>query len=121
LHHSYRRARRRYFALAALAGGSCIILSLVGLSGRLIGILSGLLEPPEPEAASGGFTIDAPPFCGAACVFCAGLDACPNAKVTLVLNAASAPHAFSAAILLRSISSSFPMPLAGFAADTLVG
>jgi hypothetical protein len=38
----------RYFAFAPLAGGSCIILSLVGFSGRLIGMLSGLLEPLGP-------------------------------------------------------------------------
>ena len=50
---------RRYFAFAPLAGGWRLILSLVGSSGRLIGILSGLFEPVEPDAEFGGLTIGA--------------------------------------------------------------
>jgi hypothetical protein len=57
----------RYFALALLAGGSCIILSLVALRGRLIGILSGLLALAAPDAVSGDFTMGASLCCAATC------------------------------------------------------
>jgi hypothetical protein len=101
------RSSRRYFAFAPLAGGSCIILSLVGLRGRLIGMLSGLLEPPEPEADSGGFTIDALLSCGAVFAVCA------SAAAPLVAASASASAMLSARVvrLLRFIGSSCAIPL----------
>jgi hypothetical protein len=67
------------FRVGAAGGGACIILSLVGLLGRLIGMLSGLLDPPEPEAASGGLAIDELLFCGGFCCVCAGFAVCANA------------------------------------------
>jgi hypothetical protein len=55
-----RRATLRYLAFVALAGGLCIILSLVGLRGFLTGMLSGLVALAVPDAAGGGgFTIGA--------------------------------------------------------------
>jgi hypothetical protein len=55
----------RYLAFVALAGGSCIILSLVGVRGFFMGMLSGLAALAVPDAAAGGgFTIGAPD-CGA--------------------------------------------------------
>jgi hypothetical protein len=73
-----------YFAFAPLAGGSCDIGSWVGLRGRLIGILSGLLDPPEPEAASGGLAIGAWLSRGTPGAVCA------NALAPLASSAASA-------------------------------
>ncbi|SIT50497.1 hypothetical protein BN2476_830068 [Paraburkholderia piptadeniae] len=61
-------ATLRYLAFVALAGGLCIILSLVGLRGFLTGMLSGLVALAVPDAAGGGrFTIGAPDSDAALC------------------------------------------------------
>jgi hypothetical protein len=77
-------------------------------------MLSGLLAPPEPEADSGGFAIDAVLSCGVVFPVCA------NAAVPLVAASASAMLAASLVSLLRFISSSFAIPPAGFAAFAYV-
>jgi uncharacterized membrane protein (DUF4010 family) len=87
---------------------------LVGLRGRLIGMLSGLLEPPEPEAASGGFIIGALLSCGT------GFAVCANAAAPLAAATASAMRAVSVVHLRRFIWSSFVVLAAGFAVGTLV-
>ncbi|WP_421048090.1 hypothetical protein [Paraburkholderia sp. A1RI-2L] len=51
--------RTDYLAFAALAGTSRDMLSCVGFSGFLIGIWSGLVVLAAPDAAAGGFAIDA--------------------------------------------------------------
>jgi len=86
---------------------------LVGVLGRLIGMLSGLLEPLGtlgPEADSGGLAIDWVSSCGAGfCVVCPDGCACPgfavcaNVAVALAPAIASATPAVSTAHLLRSM------------------
>jgi hypothetical protein len=94
--------RGGYLAFAPLAGGSCDMRSLVGFAGRLIGMLSGLLEPPAPDAASGGLAIGAWLSGGA-------LDAvCATALAPLASSAASAAAvAVNVAQLPRFMSFSF--------------
>ncbi|VVD28304.1 protein of unknown function [Paraburkholderia dioscoreae] len=87
---------------------------MVGLRGRLIGMLSGLLDPLEPDADSGGLTIDelspgavvCAVFCVgcSACCACPGFAVCANVAVPLVPAIASAALAVSTVHLLRSIA-----------------
>jgi hypothetical protein len=64
--HAAMTHAARYFALVELAGGRCDMSSLVGWRGFLTGMLSGLVALAAPDAAAGGgFTIGAPPGCGA--------------------------------------------------------
>src|SRR5579871_5357889 len=76
--------------------------SLVGLAGRLIGMLSGLLAPPALDAASGDLAIGAWLSGGALGAVCA------TAFAPLARSAASAvPAAVAAVHLPRFISFSF--------------
>ncbi|MGF6856009.1 hypothetical protein OKW29_004920 [Paraburkholderia sp. CI3] len=94
--------RSGYFAFAPLAGGSCDMWSLVGFAGRLIGMLSGLLELPAPDAASGGLAIGAWLSGGALGAVCA------TALAPLAKSAASAAAvAVNVARLPRFMSFSF--------------